>query len=477
MAEMPPEPEALLEHRAFLRVIAKGLLRDEDAAEDVAQDALLAAMERPPKGPNLKGWLGAVARNLARMARRGERRRAERERRAARPEATAPADEAMALLEVQRKVVEAVLALEEPYRTAIVLHYFHDLPVRDLALRLRVDAGEPVPDVNIRIEHGAGSSFGLTDPKGRADMTVTGRVRKIHPPDADGYGDVDPITDLPDGIGEARFTLPRWEEILGLVVDEAGAPLAGAIVEVRWGAGEPRKVSTSGHGKFHVSVPPGTVVELRVVGKYAPAPGMMGMMEGGGLVSEVQRVAAGSRDVAIRATVPRRDATLRVRVLTPDGKPRQRAIVTYQPQPMENRVTVETDADGRAVLADLPAAEIGVSAWFDPRRVGFMFPLVQKVTPRGQEVVLKCREAVRLKGIVVDPEGKPRFAQVFALHEGQMFDAFADKQGRFELLVPADAESLDLQAAHKTPDGEQLHGYVKHRLADGEARIVVKPPE
>ncbi|MFI5403688.1 MAG: RNA polymerase sigma factor, partial [Planctomycetota bacterium] len=137
MAEMP-EPEALLEHRAFLRAIAKGLLRDEDAAEDVAQETLLAAMERPPQGRNVRGWLGAVARNLSLMARRGERRRHARELKAARPEAVAPADEAIALIELQRKIVEAVRALDEPYRTAIVLHYFHDLSVTELARRLRV---------------------------------------------------------------------------------------------------------------------------------------------------------------------------------------------------------------------------------------------------------------------------------------------------------------------------------------------------
>jgi hypothetical protein len=56
MAEMP-EPEALREHRACPRAIARPR---RAAAEDVAQDALLAAMERPPTG-NVRGWPGAVA--------------------------------------------------------------------------------------------------------------------------------------------------------------------------------------------------------------------------------------------------------------------------------------------------------------------------------------------------------------------------------------------------------------------------------
>lgn len=339
------------------------------------------------------------------------------------------------------------------------------------------DAGQPVPEAGIRVEHGAGNSFDVTDKKGRAELKVSGRIKTVHSPSASGFGEADPISDLPEDATEARFVLPRWEEIQGTVVDEAGAPIAQAILEVRWGSEEPRKVSTSGHGKFHVTVPPGSVADLRVTGKYVPIPGFDGLTEGGGLVGEMPGVAAGSRDVVVRATVPRRDATLRVRVLTPDGKPLVGARVTYQPQPLENRLTVETDADGRAVLTGLPAAEITVSAFFDPAKLGFVFPLWRRVIPASQEVELKCREAARLKGIVIDAEGAPTFAQVIALHEGQMFNAFTGKDGRFEMIVPADAGTLDLQTMRKTPDGPQLQGFLKHRLAEGEARIVIKPPD
>jgi len=339
------------------------------------------------------------------------------------------------------------------------------------------DLGQPVEQAGVHVDHAGGTSFGSTDAKGRAELRVSGDIKTVGSPSAHGYGEVKPITDLPADATEARFVLPRWEEISGAVVDEAGAPIVDALVEVRWGSASPKKVSTDTSGRFHVSVPPGTAADLRVTGKYVPIPGSSGVTEGGGLTAEMLGVAAGSRDVVLRAIVPRNDATLRVRVLTPDGKPLQGARVFYQPPMMEGRITVETDADGRALLTGLPAAEITVSVGIDPARLGFLYPAVMKVTPAGQEVELSCREALRLKGTVVDAEGAPTFAQVFAIYEGQFFNAFADKQGGFEILVPKDAESLDLQALRKTPDGLQLQGYLKHRPADGDARIVIRPPD
>ncbi|HLF95376.1 MAG TPA: sigma factor, partial [Planctomycetota bacterium] len=51
-----PSAEVLLEHAAFLRRLARGILHDADAADDVAQDAIVAALGERPK--NLRAWLG-----------------------------------------------------------------------------------------------------------------------------------------------------------------------------------------------------------------------------------------------------------------------------------------------------------------------------------------------------------------------------------------------------------------------------------
>lgn len=45
--DMPLTPD-LLAHAGALRALARRILRDADAAEDVVQDTWMAALERPP---------------------------------------------------------------------------------------------------------------------------------------------------------------------------------------------------------------------------------------------------------------------------------------------------------------------------------------------------------------------------------------------------------------------------------------------
>ncbi|MDH3592679.1 MAG: RNA polymerase sigma factor, partial [Planctomycetota bacterium] len=140
-----PEPDVLLAHGGFIRAVARGLL-DADRAEDVVQESYLAALRRPPDQARARGWFGAVARNLALMRRRGDGRRAQRERASARPEAEPATADTVARLEVQRRVVEAVTALREPYRTAIVRRYFDGLAYSEM--------GVPAETARTRVKRG-----------------------------------------------------------------------------------------------------------------------------------------------------------------------------------------------------------------------------------------------------------------------------------------------------------------------------------
>ena len=82
-----PSPDALVAHAGFIRAVARKLLLDDHEVDDVVQQTLLAAIEKPPARPGpLKPWLATVARNLARMRRRTEGRIDRREQAAARPE-------------------------------------------------------------------------------------------------------------------------------------------------------------------------------------------------------------------------------------------------------------------------------------------------------------------------------------------------------------------------------------------------------
>jgi hypothetical protein len=74
-----PTGEELAWHVRWIRRLAAGLLRLEAAAEDLVQEAWLAALTRPPAEGHLRPWLRRVAANFARQHHRGKARRAARE--------------------------------------------------------------------------------------------------------------------------------------------------------------------------------------------------------------------------------------------------------------------------------------------------------------------------------------------------------------------------------------------------------------
>jgi RNA polymerase sigma-70 factor (ECF subfamily) len=137
----PPDVAALLSAGPWVRGLARELCRDDAAADDVVQDTWLAALQAPldaVRSP--RGWLGQIARRFAFQDVRRRARRERREKAVARPEAGPAADDAAQRLETHRRLVDAVLALEEPYRTVVVLRYFEDLAPRAIATRLGLPA-------------------------------------------------------------------------------------------------------------------------------------------------------------------------------------------------------------------------------------------------------------------------------------------------------------------------------------------------
>ncbi len=74
------EHDDLLAQTRAIRRLAQRMVRDSHRAEDVAQEAMLSALERPPRrGWNRVAWLRGVVRNKARRLLRAERRRAQHE--------------------------------------------------------------------------------------------------------------------------------------------------------------------------------------------------------------------------------------------------------------------------------------------------------------------------------------------------------------------------------------------------------------
>ena len=67
--------EDLLTDLAWLRRLATDLVADADVAEDLVQQAWIAAARKQPEARgSLRPWLAKVIRDLARMRQRGERR-------------------------------------------------------------------------------------------------------------------------------------------------------------------------------------------------------------------------------------------------------------------------------------------------------------------------------------------------------------------------------------------------------------------
>ena len=127
----------LLQHEPFVRAVVRGLLSDEERVRDVVQETWLTALRRPPRvRASLRSWLGRVAGNLARDSHRSTGRRRRREEAVARPEAMESVDVTHERLAAQREVVDVVLALQEPYRSVVLLHYYQDVGPTEIAERL-----------------------------------------------------------------------------------------------------------------------------------------------------------------------------------------------------------------------------------------------------------------------------------------------------------------------------------------------------
>ncbi len=150
-SEPIPTAHLLTSHVQWIRSLARHLVADAVQADDLAQDTCVVALSHAPREPGrLRGWLASVMRNLARQHGRTDGRRRAREEFAARPEASETTESAVERIAVQRELVEAVLDLGEPYREAILLRFFEELPPREIARRL--DA--PVATVHSRIARG-----------------------------------------------------------------------------------------------------------------------------------------------------------------------------------------------------------------------------------------------------------------------------------------------------------------------------------
>ena len=106
----PFAPESLLQHDAFVRRLAKQLVRDEALALDLAQSTWVSLLSRPVAVASPRALLATIARRLAGKQRRSAMRRAARERLVDAPQPAPTPTELLAREEMRAQVVRAVLA-------------------------------------------------------------------------------------------------------------------------------------------------------------------------------------------------------------------------------------------------------------------------------------------------------------------------------------------------------------------------------
>ncbi|MEM7164201.1 MAG: sigma-70 family RNA polymerase sigma factor [Planctomycetota bacterium] len=135
----------------WLKGLARALLMEAHAADDLVQDTMVAALEGPlPAGAPPRAWLASVARRLVARRFRSAARRTQREQRVAVPETLPDPTELVARAEVAEQVTAAVRRLPEPFRRTILLRYLEGMSAEQIAK----EDGQRVDTVRWRTRRG-----------------------------------------------------------------------------------------------------------------------------------------------------------------------------------------------------------------------------------------------------------------------------------------------------------------------------------
>ncbi len=140
---MPVDIGTLLAEAPWLARLARSVSGNAAEADDIVQEAYAAALRSPPDTDRpIRPWLRRVVVNLARMRHRTRTRRAANEpvvETASEPVRT-PA-ELLERAQLERRLAELVIALDEPFRTTVLLRYRQGLTAEQIAKQQGIPAG------------------------------------------------------------------------------------------------------------------------------------------------------------------------------------------------------------------------------------------------------------------------------------------------------------------------------------------------
>jgi len=204
---------ALLDQTGWIHSLARRLVADPHLAADLAQDTAMQALEeRPDSSRPLRGWLATVMRNQLSKLRRGERNRSARESSSRKDDLAPAAQEVVERAETHRNVVLAVLALEEPYRSTLLMRFFEQLSYDQIAARTGVTRAA----VNSRVTRG------LVQLRVRLENTYGGDRRAL-------CLALTPLAKLPTGVATTTIL---GLKTMHIAIGTAAATLVAASVSV-----------------------------------------------------------------------------------------------------------------------------------------------------------------------------------------------------------------------------------------------------
>ncbi len=396
------DADLLLAHGAFVRSLARRIVADEHRAEDLAQETWLAALSRRAEVRSPRAWLAGILGKLVLADARGRARREGREIACARDAVAPSTASTVEAASVGRDLADRVLALEEPFRTTVLLRYYEDLPPRAIARR----TGVPVRTVNSRLARGlerlrAGFRRERTDRTWMAGLAALARP----------------------SVGVLWMNAKQVA-----VVAAAVAVAAGAFLWMRPSPSAPESaVARSGIDRPNLESSPETPSPLAAQTSDAPripAPGDTVTQPAGASV----------------AAAPLGTRAIRGRVFGPDAFPLAGIEVVFEggvtPAPRA------TSGSGGAFEIRIPTSDrVGVVRAADPALVNVAVGIVR--AGREVEPIVVVARARDLAGKVVDAAGAPLAGAQLALEppEGFMrrFDAVLDATERTDAHATSDA--------------------------------------
>lgn len=512
------DPDFYLEHAGYVRALARRLVYDPHAADDLFQAAWLAALQRPLRDERTpRRWLSRIVRNLASKAWLRSQRRERREQQWEPPPPASTPAAVLAHEQERRRLVEALLALDEPYRATLIARFFDGLEPAQIAERdsvpvetVRTRQKRGLERLRERLLRGDGAVMALVHglqvgaPPTHSVLVRALRVMLLMhtkklllsagilvvavigwlavPPASPKLGEIPP----PAPVAAASAAVPKADPtsappprgdaeapVRSAPPAPATAAASGSLrVHVRWADQRPAndigvRVGVSGASNFEAHVlggrtgPDGSVAFERL------EPGEVWVECDRGAQQAVQ-VRGGQRSVVTLSIEP--GVRIRGRVIDLDDRPAAGASVylLHRFQPYAGHVVARAAEDGTFTIEDAPADRAMALSAFAPGRT----PSPQQVVTAhaGAEVAVELRFAARggaVAGRALDEHGEPV--------EGAMVLVGEEGGFPFERAKAAGLGALPPVASRRTTtDGRGE--WVVDGVAAGETPVLVLTP-